>query len=264
MAKILISISIFLGLFLLPLNYENRNKIDSDNWKLVWLDDFEGNEWDTTVWSVMYRARDGGCRNYITSNPKCYSIKDGILKIRAIKNQYDLEDTASYLTGGLYTKFKKAFSPGRLEVKARFNGVPGKSCGIWMLPFINEKGWPADGEIDIMEHAGNYPYITQTLHSSYTKRGSFKGNPIRYVKEELDYTDFNTYGVVISEDCVDFYINDYKTLSYPKIDSLDSKGQFPFYRDWYLLLSTASRGPFDTICAPLEMEIDWVKYYKIK
>lgn len=231
-------------------------------WSLEWKEDFNGKILDSTVWRVMNRARDG-CRNYITPHPACYDVSKGTLKIKAIKNTIDPTDTAHYLTGGLYTKFKKSFAPGRIEVRARFNGSKGKTCAIWMLPFTPENGWPADGEIDIMEHASKIDYITQTVHTAYTK-ANLNAKPKRYIKKNVNYAEYNIYGVDILTDRIDFYVNNEKTFSYPKVDSLIYKNQFPFYRDWYLLLSTASRGPFDSICTPLEFEIDWVKYYTKK
>ena len=213
----------------------------------------------------MPRQKDGGCRNYITPNDSCYKLENGILTIKAIKNNnIDPYDTARYLTGGIQTYKKKAFpASGLLEVKVRFNGIKGKTCGIWMLPYKNQKGWPADGEIDVMEHGASNNFITQTIHTAYSK-ANLNGNPDRYTKQKVNYREFNVYGVEIEKDSLFFFINGNRTMAYPKIDSLDSKGQYPFYKDWFLLLSTASRGPFDSICAPLEMEIDWVRYYRRK
>ena len=259
---------IFIISFLLIFILANMGKLETDhinyeNWILDWSDEFNDNKIDSTIWMVMPRRRDGG-RNYITANDSCYSVSNGYLTIRAIKNTMDRTDSAKYLTGGIQTKTKKAFPPeGLLEVKARFNGVKGKTCAIWMLPFTLENGWPNDGEIDVMEHASSIKYITQTVHTSYTKiHPNIK--PTRYIKKEINYKDFNVYGVEIEKDSLIYYVNGLKTMVYPRIDSLTSKGQYPFYRDWYLLLSTASRGPFDSICAPLEMDIDWVRYYSHK
>ena len=259
--SVLIGLTVLISLCFLSLS--PKENIEYVEWNLEWMDDFKGKTLDTTVWSIMERHKDGGCRNYITSNPACYDLANGILKIKAIKNDVDPNDTASYLTGGIYTKFKKSFPPGRLDVRARFNGSKGKTCGIWLLPFKIENGWPSDGEIDIMEHASNIGYITQTVHTAFTKT-NLNAKPSRFIKHEIDYENFNVYGAVFLEDKIEFFINGVKTMTYPKVDSLINKGQFPFNRDWYLLLSTASRGPFDSVCSPLEMQIDWVKYYRKK
>ena len=241
------------------LSKASNEKIDYNNWILEWSEEFNGDKLDSTTWGVMPRAKDGGCRNYISANHACYDLSNGILTIKAIKNTVDPTDTARYLTGGIQTRSKKSFPPGLIEIKAKFNGIKGKTCGIWMLPFTSDKGWPTDGEIDIMEHGASQSYITQTVHTGYTKKNE-NAKPQRYIMHKVNYEDFNVYGVEISEDSLSFFVNGIKNLTYPRVDSLQSKGQYPFYKEWFLLLSTASRGPFDSICAPLEMQVDWVRY----
>ena len=76
-------------------------------------------------------------------------MRKGKLVLRGIVNQTLPNDTAPYLTGGVYTKGKKAFSDGRIEICARLNAAKGAWPAIWMLP-ENAK-WPSGGEIDVME-----------------------------------------------------------------------------------------------------------------
>jgi hypothetical protein len=65
-----------------------------------------------------------------------------------------------------------------------------------------------------------------------------------------------------------FFINGQKTFTYPRIKT-DKEGQFPFSEHKYYLLLDMQLGgswvgkvnPDDL---PVEMEIDWVRFYEFK
>ena len=74
----------------------------------------------------------------------CYAMQDGNLILRGIANHTQKNDTAPYLTGGVYTKGKKLFTGGRVEVCAGLQAAKGAWPAIWMLPEKAE--WPKGGE----------------------------------------------------------------------------------------------------------------------
>lgn len=95
-------------------------------WKMVWEENFDGAEINNAVWSKIPRSSNPPeWRKYMSSHPDCYEVKDGNLILRGIKNTDLAADTATYLTGGVYTKHKKAFHGGRLEVRAKLQGAKG-------------------------------------------------------------------------------------------------------------------------------------------
>ena len=59
----------------------------------------------------------------------CYAMQDGNLILRGIANHTQKNDTAPYLTGGVYTKGKKLFTGGRVEVCARLQAAKGGMAG---------------------------------------------------------------------------------------------------------------------------------------
>ncbi len=243
----------------------NTNKSNNE-WKLVWTDNFSGNQLDTTVWGYMKRSRDQS-RKYHSSNPLCYDFRNGKLIIKGIINPDRNQDTASYLTGAITTQGKKAFAPGKIEIRAKLNNAKGAWPAFWMLPFKRVNGWPADGEIDIMEHLNYDGFVHQTVHSAFTKANS-KALPLRTVKAKIKSDEFNIYGVSVEQDKVTFYLNGQPTLIYPKETSYNDSSQYPFYHDWYLMLDMQLGGSWvgkiDNKDLPVEMEIDWVKYYQKK
>ncbi len=246
---------------------DNGKDRDKAQWKLVWVDNFNKNCLDTTVWGYMKRGRDAS-RKYHSSNPDCYAFRKGKLIIKGIKNPDRSSDTASYLTGGITTQDKKAFKPPfKVEIRAKIGSAKGAWPAFWMMPFVNENGWPKDGEIDIMEHLNYDRFVYHTVHSAYTKADR-NAKPQRFTKSDILPDKFNTYGVEVTENYVFFSVNGKETLTYPRVDKDSLKGQFPFFRDWYLMLDMQLGGSWvgklDPDDLPVEMEIDWVKYYRRK
>lgn len=253
------------GVFLLLWTWMSAcssSKPHSD-WKLVWTETFDGQEtFDTTVWSKISR---GGAdwNNYMSDFDSCYAMRDGHLVLRGIVNHTLKQDTAPYLTGGLYTKDKKAFTGGRIEICAKLQGAKGAWPAIWMLP--TEGKWPKAGEIDIMERLNHDTLAYQTVHSYYTYTLGYKTEPPHGGIQGIHPDGYNIYSVDIYPDSLVFAINRQHTFTYPRIET-DKEGQFPFYQPYYLLIDMQLGGQWvgqvDPKELPVEMWVDWVRYYE--
>lgn len=231
--------------------------------KLVWEENFDGDKIDWSVWSKIPR---GGAdwNNYMSDYDSLYDIKDGHLILRGVVNYTQQNDTARFLTGGVFTKDKKSFGLGRVDIRAKLGSATGYWPAFWMLPCSAK--WPEGGEIDIMEHLNYDSVVYQTLHSNYTYVLNIK-EPKPGTVPRYNHNDYNVYGVEKFKDSICFYLNDVKTLTYSRIDSLSDKGQFPFCDEpYYLLLDSQLGGSWvgkvDSADLPVEMKIDWVKYYE--
>ncbi|MDE6143577.1 MAG: glycoside hydrolase family 16 protein [Muribaculaceae bacterium] len=262
--RLLLSI-LLLGssIYCLTAYYPNEK---SDEWELIWEDDFNGNNLDTTCWGYMERHNNDS-RRYHSSNPECYGFKNGNIILRGILNNNQQTDTATYLTGAITTKGKLSFAPGRIEIRAKLGSATGAWPAFWMLPYPPDKNWPKNGELDIIEHLNNDDFVYQTIHSDFTKKNP-KAKPQRYVKAKYNKNEYNLFQIDFLPDRIDYYINGIRTLHYPKVDSLLNKGQFPFNHEWYLMLDMQLGGKWvgniDSDELPVEMQIDWVKYYRKK
>lgn len=233
-------------------------------WQLTWEEQFDTPAVDTSVWSRIPRGTPAW-QDTQSSDERCYGWRDGKLVLRGIVNDDRTADTAAYLTGGLWTKGKRAFHGGRIEVRAKLQSARGAWPAIWLLPYEEERyAWPEGGEIDIMERLNYDTFAYQTVHTHYTytlkidepKHGSTA--PIRP-------DDFNVYGVDMWPDSIVFRVNGARTFAYPRIET-DQPGQFPFDIPQYLLVDMQLGGPWvgavDPEDLPVEMEVDWVKYYE--
>lgn len=233
-------------------------------WRLDWIEEFDAPAIDSTVWSRIDRGT-ANWQDTQSKDDRCYELRDGVLVLKGIVNPDTAADPAPYLTGGLWTKDKKAFEPGRFEVRARLHGAKGAWPAIWLLPFdYVGNPWPYGGEIDIMERLNNNHIAYQTVHSHYTYDLGIKDNPRPGVTYAIDRDGWNVYGVDILPDRIVFHINGTPTLSYPKVND-GAQGQFPFYIPQYLLIDMQLGGSWvgdvDSNDLPVEMEIDWVKHY---
>ena len=106
----------------------------------------------------------------------------------------------------------------------------------------------------------------QTIHSHYTYRLK-KTEPKQGSTAPIKNGEYNTYSVELWPDSVVFSINGKRNFHYPRIET-DLEGQFPFDRPFYLLLDMQLGGSWvgavNPDDLPVEMYIDWVRFYEWK
>lgn len=234
-------------------------------WHLEWSDDFSNGELDTSVWS---RTTTGtpDWKKYQSDDERCCLLRDGKLVLRGIVNDNTEKDPRPYLCGGVWSKGLRAFGPGAIMVRAKLGaGAQGAWPAIWLMPFDETTGWPECGEIDIMERLNHEGQVYQTVHSNYTQNLGNRTDPISSLTTRIDPDTYHTYEVQIWEDEVIFCIDGKRTHTYPKKNG-GADGQFPFYKEWYLIMDMQLGGSWVGSISPdqlpVEMEIDWVKYFK--
>lgn len=234
-------------------------------YKLVWKENFRGKKINEKYWTKIPRGGSDWNR-HMSSHHSLYEVNQSNMILHGVVNDgVAPEDTARYITGGVYTKDKKTITYGKVEVKARLQGAKGAWPAIWMLP--NEGKWPDGGEIDIMERLNHDSIAYQTVHSYYTFVLKHKDNPKHGGIGKIDPDGYNVYAVEILPDSLIFSINGNHTFTYPKIET-DEKGQYPFGTPYYLLIDMQIEGTWvgqaDPKEYPVKMEVDWVKMYKLK
>ena len=254
-----IKITFFLFLFF----QITANAQEKSLWKMVFEDEFNAQTFNTNYWGYCTRANPDWAK-YLTSSTSTVNCADGFLKLRAIKNTNTSVDNVPYLTGGIQTKSKFNFKYGKVEVRAKFNNGQGSWPAIWMMPQDGSTGWPACGEIDIMEHVNSEDRIYQTIHSDYSNTQGLK-NPNPTQTTAFDKNAFNVYGVEWHPDRLDFTMNGKLTFTYPRINTTKT-GQWPFDKPFYIILNMAGGGSWtgaiSEAALPFEMQVDWVHVYE--
>jgi beta-glucanase (GH16 family) len=237
----------------------------SEGWKVVWEENFDRDDViDEFIWSKIPRGSSDWQR-HMSDYDALYDVKNGNLILRGMVNPGLPGDTMPYITGGIYTKDKKGFYQGKLEIRAKIGNAQGAWPAFWMLPFDNER-WPRGGEIDIMERLNSDAIAYQTVHSHYTYNLKQR-EPKPGATAPIHKDEYNIYGIELYADSLVFRINGNHTMTYPRIET-EHEGQFPFNRPFYLLLDMQLGGSWvgevNPNDLPVEMYIDWVRFYEWK
>lgn len=230
-------------------------------WRLVWQENFRGRTMNTSEWEKIGRGR-VPWNKYMSPADSLYALRRGRMVLRGVRNGHLAGDTARYLTGGIRTR--RTFTLGKIEIRARLGETRGAWPAFWLLP---DGKWPDGGEIDIMEHLNSDSIAYQTVHSYYTYVLRHYDTPPQSATGVIRRGRFNTYAVEMYRDSLVFRINDRRTFAYPRLPGRESEKQFVFDRNAYhLLLDMQIGGPWVGKATPgdypVEMEIDWVRYYR--
>ena len=133
-----------------------------------------------------------------------------------------------------------------------------------MLGFdIDTVGWPACGEIDIMEYVGRIPNKTHNaIHTT-----SSHGNTVNHKEIVVDDPEnWHTYSIEWTSEKIDFFVDDTKTYTYNP--GVKNAATWPFNKPFFLLLNFAVGGTFggaiDNSIFPQEYQIDYVRWYQLK
>lgn len=224
-------------------------------WTLAWEDDFDGKT-GLTAWSKISRGKQHMSR-YMSDNEALYILEDGLLVLRGVENAGNNAEIP-FLTGGITRQGVKKNSVSRVEVRARMNPVAGA------VPFVSLL--PSDGTgniaIDIMERYGYDEFIYQSVTSQYTTTEGMPDNPPSSALVGVNPNQFHTYGVETYPDSVVFFVDNNRTKKYPRILT-DIPGQFPFNdMDLDLFIGIRLNKDTDSTELPVDMFIDWVRYYE--
>jgi beta-glucanase (GH16 family) len=180
--------------------------VSSQDWTLVWSDEFDGNALNTTNWKNEVDCWGGGNGELqcFTSRPNNIRVESGNLIITAIPGTYtgtaddctnNFQNTCTatrdYTSGRIRSKPETGgtWLFGRWEIRAQLPLGKHLWPALWMLPTDNVYGkWAASGEIDIMEYRGQVPNSVEgTLHFG----GSYPDNTYQGSGPTAFPTDFS-------------------------------------------------------------------------
>lgn len=247
---------------------QKKKKSEKANWRLVWSDEFEYRGLpDSAKWS--FEEGDHGWGNnelqYYTSADTANAIvKDGELYITARKKQ---KGKAGYTSARIVSKGKGDWLYGKIEARAMLPAGRGLWPAIWMLPTDwKYGGWPASGEIDIMEHVGFTP--DSVYGSVHTKKfnhvlGTQTTKGYRVVNP---YSAFHNYTIIWDRAKIDFYVDNTHYLTFKNTGN--GSEEWPFDERFHLLLNVAVGGGWgglkgiDDSVFPQSMVVDYIRVYQ--
>ena len=238
------------------------------HWKLVWSDEFNGAAGaapDSTKWVYDLGASGWGnqeLESYTDSRENSFLDGKGHLVIRALR-----ASDGKYTSARLKTEGKFSTQYGRIEARIKLPRGQGIWPAFWMLGAdIGSVGWPACGEIDVMENIGREPRLNHgSLHGpNYPAAGV----TARYElpNQHPLYKAFHRYAIEWSPDKIEFLVDGvlYETVT---AASLSPGADWVFNRPFFFLLNVAVGGdwpgnPDGTTVFPQEMAVDYVRVWK--
>lgn len=250
--------------------------LTTSTWTLSWADEFNGPNGSAPE-PKKWTYETGG-KGWGNSELECYTdlaqnaqVKDGTLVITALhQTGYACSDgtVRDYTSARLKTQglFSQAY--GRFEARIKIPKGQGMWPAFWMLgDNITSDGWPACGEIDIMENIGKEPGIVHgSLHGpSTTSNTSDETAPFRLPDERKFANDFHVYAVEWEPGVVRFYVdtNLYATFTQSQ---WPAGGTWVFDHPFFLIFNVAVGGiwpgsPDSTTQFPRQMLVDYVRVY---
>ena len=252
-------------------------QVGSDGRRLIFADEFDRDgAVDPSKWLAQHRPPlDGGWFNgelqHYTERLDNAWVSDGTLKIRARRERYTVEGSARDFTSArLNARF--AFAYGRVEVRAKLPSAAGAWPAIWTLganvnelgnPFgttYGNVGWPACGEVDILEQVGwDKQHTIAHFHWADTRTGEYahEGGELRV---PTSTTAFHVYALEWDAERLEVFVDDDLVWSMP-----NAAGR-PYDNPHYLLLNVAVGGNLGgDVPASFDeavMEVDWVRIYE--
>nr|WP_321354248.1 family 16 glycosylhydrolase [uncultured Draconibacterium sp.] len=235
--------------------------------ELVWEDNFDGDAVNTDNWTFETGAGGWGnneLQNYTAGDNAV--VQDGILTITAEKVN-EAKVAGSYTSSRMITSGKKEFTYGRMEIRAKLPSGTGIWPAIWMLGAnIDDVGWPACGEIDIMEYVGYKPNtVHATVHSpaGYAGNGDGNNKTLETAEEE-----FHVYGLFWTEKEMVFYTDSPENVTHRYAPTNKTEENWPFDKPQFFILNVAVGGNWggaqgiDNSIFPQSLEVDYVRVYQ--
>lgn len=238
---------------------------------LIFEDDFNGTELDTSKWSI--EIRDDGCGNneiedYVESQ---VSISNSNLVLTATKVTDE-----QWLSGRINSNDKIEIKFGRIEAKIKMDAYQGYWQAFWLLgadhyensgKTIEGVAWPNCGEIDIIEHVGTAAKV-QSCYHCMTDNGYRGGTGAVLYSKAIDMTQYHVYAVEWVEGKMEYSV-DGVVYGTHDVSGLTYNGSNPFSKAYYIIFNFAIGGGLGgTVGANTpttsNMYVDWVRVYAPK
>jgi beta-glucanase (GH16 family) len=236
-------------------------KCPDTTWKLSWGDDFDGasgSAVDSGKWAYDTGPNwyNGELQDYTSGTSNASLDGNGNLVIEARKES---REGRQYTSARLKTEGKKTFTYGRIEGRMKLPYGQGIWPAFWML---GGNSWPANGEIDIMEHLGREPSIVHgTIHGPGYSAANGPTAAFTLPGGAKVADDFHVFAIEWETNAIRWYVdgNLYSTKT-----PADIKGNtWVFDHPFFIILNLAVGGewpgnPDATTVFPQKMVIDYI------
>jgi beta-glucanase (GH16 family) len=238
-------------------------------WQLSWSDEFDGDGApDPAKW--VHDLGGSGWGNdeleTYTDRPDNAVRRGGTLVITARRETFRGRDGIErpYTSARLKTQGTFAQTYGKFEARMRVARGQGIWPAFWLLgESIGTAGWPACGEIDIMENIGKEPATVHgTMHGPGYSGGQAIGTPF---SGPVFADDFHVFTVEWEPHVIRWYVDGVLYQTRTPAD-LPAGTRWVFDDPMFIILNLAVGGnwpgvPDSTTTFPQELVLDYVRVY---
>jgi beta-glucanase (GH16 family) len=252
-----------------------KEGMSTNSWELVWQDEFEGARLDDANWNIElmpdpYNEELQYYPDRPSNSPDAnVLVEDGVLIIEARREDFEHR---KYTSARLNTKGKQEFLYGRFESRIKVPAEVGMWPAFWMLGAnIDEVGWPACGEIDIMESKGRIPNWTSgALHRGPDSGGNLITSDEYELLDGDFHQDWHVFAAEWEPEQIRWYVDDvlFQTVDKPA-DVESAYWPFDHGHPFFLILNLAVGGWFDQPhmppddLKPQRLLVDYVRVYSL-
>jgi beta-glucanase (GH16 family) len=235
--------------------------------KLVWRDEFGGSRLDKANWThetgtgAVSRGADQGELQYF--RPENTTVRDGYLVITA---HAEPGNGGVYHSSGIETLGKQQFRYGRIDVRALMPRGRGLRPALRMVGAdISESGWPACGEIDIMEMVGG-DGRENTVHGTahWQQPDGYRYLGGGYILPSWSFDDqFHVFSIIWDESRIQWLVDG---QSYHELD-ITAPGLDAFRAPFFFIINLAVGGdwagaPDSSTEFPQTLAVDYIRVFQ--
>jgi beta-glucanase (GH16 family) len=228
----------------------------------VWNDEFDGESVNSANWKFETGAGGWGNNEKQYYRPDNTSVDGGLLTIEARKESYQ---NSEYTSSRMVTQGKKSFTYGRVDIRALLPKGQGIWPALWMLGnSFTTTGWPACGEIDIMEMVGGNgreKTVHGTLH--WDNNGLVSYGQSYSLNSGTFADEYHVFTLIWDETSMKWYVNDVK---FNEVD-ITPAHMSEFHLPQFFIFNIAVGGnwpglPDATTIFPQQMKVDYIRVFQ--
>jgi beta-glucanase (GH16 family) len=252
MKKLYLCLAVALSLF-----YARQSHAQS--WQLVWADEFNGGISADWVFETGTGTNGWGNNELQYYRRENATVENGNLVITARREDFG---GRRYTSARMKTQGKRSFRYGKIEARIALPTGSGLWPAFWMLGNnISTVGWPACGEIDVMEHVNSNNVAHGTIHwqdhnNQYANYGGSRSTNVN---------DYHVYAVEWNAQSIRWFVDG--ALYHEASIANGVNGTQEFHNEFFLLLNLAVGGNWpgftvDEGRLPARMLVDYVRVYQ--
>ncbi|MDX2305725.1 MAG: family 16 glycosylhydrolase [Microscillaceae bacterium] len=233
-------------------------------YQLVWADEFQAASLNTAVWTHEIGNGSSGWGNneleYYQGNNTSMAQNEYLV----IEARKENKEGYNYTSSRIITRDKKSFKYGRIDIRAVLPKGKGIWPALWMLGSnIGTVGWPACGEIDIMEIIGSAPgKLHGTVHwDNNGQYASYGGDTTLSTGVFAD--EFHVFSITWDSQFIRWYLDD---REFHVID-ISPAALNEFQKDFFFIFNVAVGGnwpgsPDASTIFPQRMIVDYIRVFQ--